>query len=90
MNNCFPPPHTHVGKVVGVDEDNAYSWPACDLCGNEQLSENERYVDCAYHVHRNWPCKYFNVVNLPINTTFLGALAPLSFYTSRFNKRLVS
>lgn len=25
------------GTIVGVDEDNAYSWPACDRCGNEKL-----------------------------------------------------
>ncbi|XP_041103585.1 DNA repair-scaffolding protein isoform X1 [Polyodon spathula] len=25
------------GTIVGVDEDTAYSWPACDHCGNEKL-----------------------------------------------------
>ena len=49
--NIYHPHTRNVGKVVGVDEENAYSWPACDLCGNEQFSDNKRFIDCAYHVH---------------------------------------
>jgi len=30
-----------VGCVKGVDEENAYSWPACDICGNGKLSSVE-------------------------------------------------
>ncbi len=39
-----PPTYTHTGRVVAVDEDNAYSWPVCDICGNQQLSDTARYV----------------------------------------------
>ncbi|XP_045311341.1 DNA repair-scaffolding protein [Leopardus geoffroyi] len=28
------------GTVVGVDESTAFSWPACDLCGNERLEQS--------------------------------------------------
>ncbi|KAG8234393.1 hypothetical protein J437_LFUL014611, partial [Ladona fulva] len=27
------------GNVVGVDEETAFSWPACNMCGNDHLSE---------------------------------------------------
>ena len=30
-----------IGCVKGVDEENAYSWPACDVCGNGKLSSVE-------------------------------------------------
>ena len=26
-----------VGVIVGVDEDTAYSWPVCSLCGSDRL-----------------------------------------------------
>ncbi|XP_064399197.1 DNA repair-scaffolding protein-like isoform X2 [Halichondria panicea] len=44
IDACTDCPSNHVNeisKVVGVDEENAYSWPACDLCGNEQFSDNK-------------------------------------------------
>nr|XP_036849579.1 DNA repair-scaffolding protein isoform X2 [Manis javanica] len=28
------------GTVVGVDERTAFSWPTCDLCGNERLEQS--------------------------------------------------
>lgn len=28
------------GTVVGVDESTAFSWPTCDLCGNERLEQS--------------------------------------------------
>ncbi|XP_014643525.1 PREDICTED: DNA repair-scaffolding protein isoform X3 [Ceratotherium simum simum] len=28
------------GAVVGVDESTAFSWPTCDLCGNERLKQS--------------------------------------------------
>ncbi|XP_036891279.1 DNA repair-scaffolding protein isoform X2 [Sturnira hondurensis] len=28
------------GTVVGVDENTAFSWPTCDLCGNERLEQS--------------------------------------------------
>ncbi|XP_072669901.1 DNA repair-scaffolding protein isoform X7 [Canis lupus baileyi] len=28
------------GTVVGVDESTAFSWPTCDLCGNERLDQS--------------------------------------------------
>lgn len=41
MHEC--PPHVtsngfvSAGVVVGVDESTAYSWPACNLCGSDNL-----------------------------------------------------
>ncbi|XP_046386667.1 DNA repair-scaffolding protein-like [Ischnura elegans] len=29
-----------VGNVVGVDEETAYTWPACKFCGNDRLSKS--------------------------------------------------
>ncbi|XP_045042041.1 DNA repair-scaffolding protein isoform X2 [Desmodus rotundus] len=28
------------GTVVGVDESTAFSWPTCDVCGNERLEQS--------------------------------------------------
>ncbi|XP_071448976.1 DNA repair-scaffolding protein-like [Hetaerina americana] len=28
-----------VGNVIGVDEETAYSWPACKFCGNDHLGK---------------------------------------------------
>nr|XP_019572358.1 PREDICTED: DNA repair-scaffolding protein isoform X1 [Rhinolophus sinicus] len=28
------------GTVIGVDESTAFSWPTCDLCGNERLEQS--------------------------------------------------
>ncbi|KAG9355843.1 hypothetical protein JZ751_000685, partial [Albula glossodonta] len=32
------------GVVIGVDEDTAYSWPVCNLCGSDQLEA--MHEDC--------------------------------------------
>ncbi|MGH0181762.1 UNVERIFIED_CONTAM: hypothetical protein FKN15_007800 [Acipenser sinensis] len=40
------------GTIVAVDEENAYSWPACDRCGNEKLEaaheEQQGYFENTY------------------------------------------
>ncbi|KAM4557108.1 DNA repair-scaffolding protein isoform 2-T2 [Fundulus diaphanus] len=43
---------TLTGVIVGVDENTAYSWPACNLCGSDNLEvsaekpQNFRCVSC--------------------------------------------
>uniref|UniRef100_M3XPZ1 DUF4503 domain-containing protein n=1 Tax=Mustela putorius furo TaxID=9669 RepID=M3XPZ1_MUSPF len=29
-----------LGTVIGVDESTAFSWPTCDMCGNERLEQS--------------------------------------------------
>lgn len=40
------------GVIVGVDENTAYSWPACNLCGSDnlELSAERPYVLSVYQI----------------------------------------
>jgi len=36
MNHTNNNPH-NTGRIVGIDEETAFSWPTCDRCGNSKL-----------------------------------------------------